>query len=1013
MRRHAKALIAISALLLLSILAFGITFAAAAAPTVTIGPASAISYTSAEISGTIDPEDNDSYYSFQYSTDPFVEGWNSLPLQGPVAANSGAQGISGQLSGLKPGTQYSYRLVAYNFIDGEVFSGEPNPTFTTLATAPPSVSIDAPSAVVAEGAHLSGTIGPGGTDPAFDVNWHFECTPSCPGLSGTVPADNSSHQISADATGLQPGAAYEVSLVAVNAGAQASAGPESFSTPTAAPGVSGFSAVPLSTEATLKGQVNPGGLATTYHFDYGTGSGYGHSTASKSIPAGSLPVPVSAGLFGLTANTGYHYRLVASNSEGATESGDQTFSTLAPAATSLPEGRGYEMVTPINKNGNPAGATAIASQFGAASDDGNSVLFWSGAGPIGQTETGFPMYGIAKRGASGWATQAALPRANRVNVVDTQPTAVQISDDFSRLVFQSGVSYAADQTAEFQPGLYAATLGQRGEWLSRPEASATRSSAYSFVAREDFVPLGGSPDLSTVYFAYRGTLLEEDAARIPAVEHAPQAGGLYRYGDGHLSAVGRLPDGTLDPDGAVAIGTRVLDRRFPASPGPDTAANQVSQDGSRLFFVSPDPVAESGRPSQLYAQTGNSTVLVSRDASGQPSASGVSSMPSPATELLTLGSASKNGRYVVFETTDALTGDAPSDGTVKAYRFDVDTQTMAYLPGVNGAIGLVSNDGRDVVFIENGTFHAQPGADTTTINLWDDGSVHPMLQGPHPFTVHYGGFRRSDDGSTYVFFADLVPNGIKAGGGQNVYRYSVGDPVSTCISCPTGAGLSLGDAFLSASDDLLGNSQVLEGQLRAAHGMSADGRRVFFDTPTALVPQDANGVRDVYEWVDGTAHLISSGQDSNPSYILDSSASGDDVFFTTAEGLAADRQRSAVRRLRRPRRWSAGRPREDRSLHGLLSAVGGEAALAAGDSDRSLLRLVEWTVGGPRQADGGPWPARSLARRRGTDAEGEGLGPGDDYGLWGEVDHRPQVGQARRDVRGHGQAGGGGAQSAA
>ena len=40
--------------------------------------------------------------------------------------------------------------------------------------------------------------------------------------------------------------------------------------------------------------------------------------------------------------------------------------------------------------------------------------------------------------------------------------------------------------------------------------------------------------------------------------------------------------------------------------------------------------------------------------------------------------------------------------------------------------------------------------------------------------------------------------------------------------------------------------------------MSDDGR-VYFATRDALVPQDANGIRDVYEFVDNNAQLITSG----------------------------------------------------------------------------------------------------------------------------------------------------------
>jgi len=76
------------------------------------------------------------------------------------------------------------------------------------------------------------------------------------------------------------------------------------------------------------------------------------------------------------------------------------------------------------------------------------------------------------------------------------------------------------------------------------------------------------------------------------------------------------------------------------------------------------------------------------------------------------------------------------------------------------------------------------------------------------------------------------------------------------------------------------------GYLLGNRGMSEDGSRVFFDSPDPLVPQATSaGVRDVYEWEHGTVFLLSSGAATEDSEVLDNSPSGNDLFFTTAEGL--------------------------------------------------------------------------------------------------------------------------------
>ena len=70
------------------------------------------------------------------------------------------------------------------------------------------------------------------------------------------------------------------------------------------------------TGATVAGTVNPEGLATTYRFEYGTSSSYGLQTAEVDAGSGTAAADASATLGGLTNDTTYHYRLVATNAAG-------------------------------------------------------------------------------------------------------------------------------------------------------------------------------------------------------------------------------------------------------------------------------------------------------------------------------------------------------------------------------------------------------------------------------------------------------------------------------------------------------------------------------------------------------------------------------------------------------------------------------------------------------------------------------------------------------------------------
>ncbi len=113
------------------------------------------------------------------------------------------------------------------------------------------------------------------------------------------------------------------------------------------------------TSATLNGTVNPNGLSTTVTFQRGTTTAYGTSITPVSSPliASAGSTGVSVNLTGLTCNTTYHFRVVASSSGGTTNGSDQTFTTSACSGGSLSGevsrkklNPGYEKVAGITVN---------------------------------------------------------------------------------------------------------------------------------------------------------------------------------------------------------------------------------------------------------------------------------------------------------------------------------------------------------------------------------------------------------------------------------------------------------------------------------------------------------------------------------------------------------------------------------------------------------------------------------------------------------------------------------------
>ncbi len=81
--------------------------------------------------------------------------------------------------------------------------------------------------------------------------------------------------------------------------------------------------------ATLSGSIIPFDRPTTYQFEYGTTTAYGTKVplSPKSVGSGSEAVSVSEVIEGLKSGTTYHYRVLATNSEGTTYGEDMTFTT--------------------------------------------------------------------------------------------------------------------------------------------------------------------------------------------------------------------------------------------------------------------------------------------------------------------------------------------------------------------------------------------------------------------------------------------------------------------------------------------------------------------------------------------------------------------------------------------------------------------------------------------------------------------------------------------------------------
>jgi hypothetical protein len=597
----------------------------------------------------------------------------------------------------------------------------------------------------------------------------------------------------------------------------------------------------------------------------------------------------------------------------------------------LPDCRAYEQVTPTDKNGNDIQGLLDRVQ---ASSSGEAVSFFAASGlPVPGSGAGdFPTY-VASRGPAGWMTHGVLP--------PTQPAAIPTLLGF---------------TPDLSQALLEARLPGDSQYNLYLRDNASGAAQRLVAGGYDFALVAFSADRSHLFF--------ESDAPLGVPSAAPGVDNLYDLNHGTLSLAGVLPDGSTPAGGSFAgpyywpLGDT---SRGGALLGLYTQT-AVSTDGSRVFFT-------AGGTAQLYVRENDATtVQVSASQRTVPDPNG----PKPAAFM----AATPDGSKVFFTSCEKLTNDSTAVSTASSsctetsgasnlqgqdlYAYDVSSGALTDLTvdnnagdalgaAVQGVLGS-SADGSYVYFVANGVLApgASPGscqgvsprnAAACNLYLWHDGAVSFIARLQHANTgidpdvydwtpyesaVQSGHSlqkesRVSADGRILLFGSTTRLTGYDNHGFTEFYRYDAAAGRLDCVSCvPTGAP-PIGDATMQdilpflVSPDFRG--KVL------TRNLSADGSRVFFETPDALVPRDTNGdggcpnvntnfagsCQDVYEWEangagschssaddGGCLYLISTGTSADPSYFADASANGDNVLFFTRQALVGQDQDQLV-----------------------------------------------------------------------------------------------------------------------
>jgi hypothetical protein len=240
---------------------------------------------------------------------------------------------------------------------------------SVAAAAPPFVTTGAASSIAPTRVRLNASVDPRGSA----TTWYFQLgTTTGYGTDTAVQsagAGTKAVQESIVVAGLAAGTTYDFRVVASNGSGTTFGANQAFVTPGPPEAATQTSESVGTTTATLMGTLDPGGLSTSWYFQYGTSTAYGSTTPTENIGSGTATLPVSAPLSSLTAGTTYHFRLVAVSSAGTSYGADASFST-SPALTLKTQAQ-------LVVHGNDVALT------GAVADAGAGVMVTVAAEPYG------------------------------------------------------------------------------------------------------------------------------------------------------------------------------------------------------------------------------------------------------------------------------------------------------------------------------------------------------------------------------------------------------------------------------------------------------------------------------------------------------------------------------------------------------------------------------------------------------------------------------------------------------
>jgi hypothetical protein len=787
----------------------------------------------------------------------------------------------------------------------EVFGG--------LVTVP-AVTTGVASNVEETTATVNGTVNPDGVELSecsfeYGKTTGYGQSAPCAQSAATIGSGTSPVAVSADLSGLELGAEYHFRLVAKNPNGTVNGADEDFKLESPPVIKAAWSEGVTFTEAVLKAQVNPEGLPSTFHFEYGTTASYGQSTAEKALGSDEADHTVGAFLEGLQPATTYHYRVVATNSIGTAQGPDHTFTTYARLtqdtscpnqafrsgqSAALPDCRAYEMVSPVDKNGGEIergfNSAFPGAGFFQATPSGEEFAYSSttsfGDQPSSQVSNQY----IGTRNAQGWSSHGVNPPVT--------PLTIPYGLFSPYLLHRQYQAFSEDLSSGWLLSDNDPALAGGADGFLNIDRYDSESDGFEAVTVNEPTEYGGPEgEAHTMELEFKGASADGSLSAYEAkAALTPDASGtlfhVYAFSGGEVHLVSVLPDGTQSPAHSV-VGQRNADRGQGYA---DTVDRAVSEDGSRIFWTSGSELG----PGKIYVRE-NPTQPQSAISGGKctepAKACTIAVSESVTTGRSQFWTASADGSKAVFQVQEES-----SPLKENLYEFDVESETPTLIAGevgsaasnlpAGGVVGA-SEDLSYLYFVSKEDLDAGATAGQRNLYLDRDGSIEFIAtlsaadMGVDEDAPHVASRKPVDrtsrvtpDGRHLAFMSTESLTGydntdaigtspISSNGDADfeVFLYDADAQQLTCASCNPSGARPVGGPLLhpfaiwnnTKFKDPAGVFNFVEvwaaawipsweNEFHPSRVLSDDGNRLFFNSFDALVPWDTNGVQDIYQW---------------------------------------------------------------------------------------------------------------------------------------------------------------------